>query len=363
MFKGKDLVNDVFGLLTVISFSGINKYGKRLWLCKCSCKDGNTIITTTGSLNSERTKSCGCLARKRPSNFRDITGQQFGNIVVIKFAFSDSLWQPHWIVKCLCNEKEFIIKGNWLKSGNTTSCGCLQREIARKVNTTHGFADGSVMQRRFYQIWQSMKDRCLNTKCGGYKWYGARGIKICERWLNKEHGFENFRDDLWESYLAHCKEFGEKDTTIGRKNVDGDYELNNVRWETDDEQSKSTRTSAKTENYGEHRYWRSALQKCVSQSIITYKNIGYTNSPIFLKYVGCSFEDFWNYIASQFKEGMTWDNWGKGSYKWNLDHIIGCNNFDLLKEEDRLICFNYKNFRPMWELDHKKKSTLRIEYQ
>ena len=49
---------------------------------------------------------------------------------------------------------------------------------------------------------------------------------------------------------------------------------------------------------------------------------------------------------------MNWNNYGQGFSKWNLDHIVGCNNFDLSKEEDRLVCFNYKNLRPMWATDN-----------
>lgn len=62
---------------------------------------------------------------------------------------------------------------------------------------------------------------------------------------------------------------------------------------------------------------------------------------------------------------MTWNNYGFGMGKWSIDHIIGINNFDLSKEEeeDRLICWNYKNLRPLWDLDYKKKSIQRIEYQ
>lgn len=56
---------------------------------------------------------------------------------------------------------------------------------------------------------------------------------------------------------------------------------------------------------------------------------------------------------------MSWNNYGQGIDKWNIDHIIGCNNFDLSKNEDRLVCSNYKNLRPMWQEDHTKKSRRR----
>jgi hypothetical protein len=67
--------------------------------------------------------------------------------------------------------------------------------------------------------------------------------------------------------------------------------------------------------------------------------------PIF-KYLGCSIEEFKEYISKQFVEGMSWDSWGKDT--WNIDHIKPCSHFDLTKESERFECFNYKNQQPMW---------------
>lgn len=58
----------------------------------------------------------------------------------------------------------------------------------------------------------------------------------------------------------------------------------------------------------------------------------------------------------QFEPGMTWDNLGKGEGKWQIDHIIPCSYFDLTKEENQRICFNYRNLQPLWAKDNVKKS-------
>ena len=66
--------------------------------------------------------------------------------------------------------------------------------------------------------------------------------------------------------------------------------------------------------------------------------------PIF-KYLGCTIEEFKKHIADQFKPGLSWDNWGKNT--WNIDHIKPCSHFDLTKESERYLCFNYKNQQPL----------------
>lgn len=58
----------------------------------------------------------------------------------------------------------------------------------------------------------------------------------------------------------------------------------------------------------------------------------------------------------QFEPGMTWDNLGKGEGKWQIDHIIPCSYFDLTKEENQRICFNYRNLQPLWAKDNLEKS-------
>ena len=82
---------------------------------------------------------------------------------------------------------------------------------------------------RFYKIWKGIKTRCYNKNYREFKYYGGRGIKMCDRW----HKFENFRDDMLVSY---------KDTlSIDRIDFNGDYTLDNCRWATPSEQCLNKR--------------------------------------------------------------------------------------------------------------------------
>jgi len=69
--------------------------------------------------------------------------------------------------------------------------------------------------------------------------------------------------------------------------------------------------------------------------------------------VGCSIQELKIHLESQFKEGMTWNNYGK----WHVDHIIPCAKFDFSKEEDQHKCFHYKNLQPLWAIDNILKSS------
>lgn len=61
--------------------------------------------------------------------------------------------------------------------------------------------------------------------------------------------------------------------------------------------------------------------------------------------IGCHVTDVKKYLESQFKIGMTWDNYGR---VWHIDHIIPCYTFDLTLPDQQEKCFHYTNLRPLW---------------
>jgi len=109
---------------------------------------------------------------------KDITGQKFGKLTVIKRHGNDNFGQATWGCLCECGKKK-VVTGYDLRGGRSKSCGCLQR------SGTHGKS-----KTRLYRTWVSMKTRCLDENHNSYASYGGRGIKVCEYWLNPK----NFMD-------------------------------------------------------------------------------------------------------------------------------------------------------------------------
>jgi len=86
----------------------------------------------------------------------------------------------------------------------------------------------NMKNKRLYNIWSGIKTRCYNQKCLDYKNYGGNGIKLEQSWLK----FENFRDDMSESYERHINKHGQKQTSIDRIDSLKGYSKENCRWAT-----------------------------------------------------------------------------------------------------------------------------------
>lgn len=152
------------------------------------------------------------------SNLIDLTNQKFGRLTVIKRAPNTKATNAMWLCKCDCGN-ETIVKGSHLKDGNVKSCGCL-RGIENKSRAKHGLAGSKI-----YNVWRNMLKRCYLPNNANYKYYGARGIKVCEEWKNRKNGFTNFLK--WA--IANGYKEG---LLIDRINVNGNYEPANCRWVT-----------------------------------------------------------------------------------------------------------------------------------
>lgn len=130
-FHLADLTGRKFGRLTVVSRANPDKRGLARWNCDCDC--GNKKVIIGNLLRSGETRSCGCLHRERTSETHriNLTGQRFGRLTVVGFAYSDKAGLAHWSADCDCGNK-VVVAGSKLRSGETRSCGCLARELVSK---------------------------------------------------------------------------------------------------------------------------------------------------------------------------------------------------------------------------------------
>lgn len=144
-------------------------------------------------------------------------GKVFGRWTVIEFSHKDSQSRRVWLCECECGSIKAVLEYN-LKSGRSTSCGCYHKETISKIISDRNYVHGEA-GTRLYKIWQNMKQRCANPKDTHYKWYGGRGIKVCDAWQE----YIPFRD--WALQNGY-----DDSLTIERIDSSKGYEPNNCEW-------------------------------------------------------------------------------------------------------------------------------------
>ena len=138
------------------------------------------------------------------------------------------------VYECQYCGKEFEAMTAHIKSGNTRSCGC------QKGGNTHGLS-----HNQFYQTWYDMKYRCYNTMSKDYKHYGARGITVCEEWLDVTN------------FVAWCEETypNIKGYSLDRIDNDKGYSPENCRWADKVTQNTNQRKSSANTSGFVGVYW------------------------------------------------------------------------------------------------------------
>lgn len=155
-------------------------------------------------------------------------GEQFNRYTVVGYAGISISGKTLWLCRCECGNERTVVGSN-LQNGHQQSCGCLKSELTRIRMTTHGHhpTEG---QSPEYTAWCNIKSRCYNPEADNYPYYGGRGIRVCDRWLNS---FADFLSDVGEKPSAKH--------TIDRINNEGNYEPGNCHWITMKQQCANRR--------------------------------------------------------------------------------------------------------------------------
>lgn len=173
------------------------------------------------------------------SRLNDLTGKQFGRLTVIERApdavSPSGRHRVKWLCQCECGNTREVYTDNLLR-GRTVSCGCNAREKAQHREGNHHES-----RTKLYGVWCAMKRRCLNSSVPEFKYYGGRGITVCDDWMSS---WESFRD--W-AYNSGYKE----GLTLERINVNGNYEPSNCCWITGIAQANNRRSNRRITFNGE----------------------------------------------------------------------------------------------------------------
>lgn len=150
--------------------------------------------------------------------------------------------RTHWFCTCVCGNTAWVDATN-LRQGISQSCGCKPKNIvagvgspaalaAANANRTHGMSRTPI-----YHCYRAMLARCYNPKERHYKWYGAKGISVCDRW---RESFQNFFADMGRSFF--------KGASLERDNVKLGYSPENCRWIPRREQNWNKTNTVKLPN-------------------------------------------------------------------------------------------------------------------
>jgi len=160
------------------------------------------------------------------TNLRIKIGEKTNRLTLISYEPKNG---KHYMGKFICDcGNNITTRIGRVKTNSCKSCGCLAKETAsmlckKLISVTHGITqDKSSIEYRLYNVLNSIKTRCYNAKSREYKWYGSRGINLCEEWRSKPSSFIEWA--LANGY--------QKGLHIDRINNDGNYEPNNCRFVT-----------------------------------------------------------------------------------------------------------------------------------
>lgn len=170
----------------------------------------------------------------RNGNFKDLTNRTFGYLTAI--CVDEERTTPkrlYWFCRCICGNTRSL-QTHQLTSGKVTSCGCKNTRVRSSPEVVF-------RRKRMRSIYSSMIARCHNPNCIGYKYYGYKGITVCDEWKNS-----------FISFAEWAESNGYNDTlSIDRIDNSKGYCPSNCRWIPLSEQAKNMTTTVQYTHNGE----------------------------------------------------------------------------------------------------------------
>ena len=164
----------------------------------------------------------------------NLIGKRFGKLIVVSQDKNDKYNHIQYFCKCDCGNSKVVLKSSLVR-GFTKSCGCYYNETRKTSALKHGKTN-----TRIYAIWASMNERCANKSNKDFKYYGAKGIVVCDEWKD----FQRFYD--WAIKNGYSEKL-----TIDRIDSSKNYEPTNCRWATRLTQANNTERNHYVEHNGE----------------------------------------------------------------------------------------------------------------
>lgn len=143
----------------------------------------------------------------------NIAGKKYNKLTALEYQGNQN-----WLFNCDCG-KQIIRRASDVKRGAIQSCS--------KICTT-----GNPSKHPLYQTWDGIKKRCYQKNATGYKNYGKRGIKMCDRWKTS---FWAFVEDMGDKPFKQC--------SIERLDNSKDYCKENCIWASSKEQAENRRNN------------------------------------------------------------------------------------------------------------------------